>query len=296
MRFNQNFPSEIRHLLRNHARTFALTLAILPQSLREPLGLAYLLARVSDTIADAGRIRRERRIALLEELDATLVGKCPGIWQPRILPGELSDNERELMNSVPKLLAALKRSPERDEVTSLWKSIVEGQRFDLTRFPSEAALGRDELERYCGLVAGSVGEYWTTLIVKYSPRSLLDSKEEMKRLGCGYGKGLQLLNILRDRSEDRFLGRRYVEEGDLAELFELAEAWLRSGEKYLAGLRPGRLLMATALPYDLAMRTLRKIKRYPKAAGIRIPRREVRSALVRSVTCLCLPRRMNPAS
>lgn len=68
---------EISYLLRNHARTFALTLAILPRSLREPLGVTYLLARASDTIADAGMISRERRVALLEELESALSGGSP---------------------------------------------------------------------------------------------------------------------------------------------------------------------------------------------------------------------------
>jgi len=287
---------EIRHLLRDNARTFALTLGILPRSLSAPLGLAYLLARASDTIADSGTIPRERRTAQLEELNAALAGNSPESWQPKIRPGELCDREEELIHSVPRLLATLKGSLDREEVINLWKSIVEGQRFDLARFPSEVPLGRDELEYYCGLVAGSVGKTWTLLIAKYAPQTLLYSEEEMKCLGCDYGKGLQLLNMLRDRIEDRALGRRYVEGGDPAGLFELAETWLRSGEKYLTGLRPGRVLMATVLPHDLAARTLRAIKRSPNVARVSIPRSEVRTLLFRGVLSLGLPRRWNPAS
>ena len=39
-------------LLRGVSRTFSLTLRVLPRSLRGPVGLAYLLARTADTIAD----------------------------------------------------------------------------------------------------------------------------------------------------------------------------------------------------------------------------------------------------
>ena len=46
---------EMPDMLRVHARTMELSLRLLPCSLREPLGLAYLLARVSDTIADSRR-------------------------------------------------------------------------------------------------------------------------------------------------------------------------------------------------------------------------------------------------
>jgi farnesyl-diphosphate farnesyltransferase len=287
---------EIRYLLNDHARTFALTLRILPRSLREPLVLGYLLARASDTIADAGTIPCERRIALLEELRRSLGGGRCDRWQPKILSGDLSDSEEELIRAVPQLIAALQGSPDSKELISLWQSIIEGQLADLTRFPSEMPLGEEELKRYCFLVAGAVGETWTLLIAKHEPQTLLRPEEEMKRLGGEYGKGLQLVNILRDRVEDRSVGRLYVKNEDLSSLYDLAEEWLGSGEEYLTGLRPGRILMATALPHDLAVRTLREIKRSPEAARVRIPRREVRDVLVRNLYSLCLPRHMNPAS
>ena len=181
---------EIRRLLRLHARTFALTLRFLPRSLREPLGLAYLLARASDTITDSGAIPLERRIALLEELRSSLDGDAFDIWQPKTYEGELSNNDGELICAVPQLIASLKSSPDCKELISLWQSITKGQLSDLTRFPSEAPLKEEELERYCFLVAGSVGEIWTKLIAKHEPQTLLRPEEEMRRLGIAYGKGL----------------------------------------------------------------------------------------------------------
>jgi farnesyl-diphosphate farnesyltransferase len=287
---------EISRLLRLHARTFALTLRFLPRALREPLGLAYLLARASDMIADEGTILHDGRIALLEELRSSLDGDAFDIWQPKTHEGELSDNDGKLIRAVPQLIAALKGSPDCKELISLWRSIIKGQLSDLTRFPSEAPLKEEELERYCFLVAGSVGEIWTKLIAKHEPQTLLRPEEEMRRLGIAYGKGLQLVNILRDRVDDRSVGRHYVKDADLPALYDMAEEWLGSGEEYLTGLRPGRILMATAMPHDLAVRTLRGIKHSPNAERVSITRWEVRSVLVRNVTSLCLPRRMNPAS
>jgi farnesyl-diphosphate farnesyltransferase len=232
----------------------------------------------------------------LEELRSSLGGGLCDAWQPKILSGELSDNEGELIRAVPQLIAALQGSPDSKELISLWQSIVEGQLSDLTRFPSKVPLGRDELERYCFLVAGSVGGTWTNLIAKHEPQTLQRPQGEMERLGIAYGKGLQLVNILRDRVEDRSAGRHYVQDADLPALHDLAKEWLGSGEEYLTGLCPGRILMATAMPHDLALRTLRELKRLPNTARVCIPRWEVRSVLVRNVTSLCLPRRVNPAS
>ncbi|MCI0869448.1 MAG: squalene/phytoene synthase family protein, partial [Chloroflexi bacterium] len=39
-------------LLKGVSRSFYLTLRVLPGGIREPVGLAYLLARAADTIAD----------------------------------------------------------------------------------------------------------------------------------------------------------------------------------------------------------------------------------------------------
>jgi len=286
----------IRHLLRTHARTFALTLSLLPHQLRGSLGVAYLLARTSDTLADAGEIPKGRRLALLDDLAGALAKDRPSAWNPKIQRGELGAGNDELIRALPQLLAILDENPDRREVIGLWRSIVEGQNFDLTRFPSEDPLGVEELDRYCGLVAGSVGETWTTLIAKHAFQTLRHPLAEMRHLGFEYGKGLQLLNILRDRTADRAMGRSYVAEWELSAMADLSEQWLRSGEKYFQGLRPGRILMATALPFDLAMHTLGKIRQSPEEPRIRLPRSMVRWIVIRGTASLCLPRRMNPAS
>src|SRR5438876_11928465 len=55
-------------LLRQVSRSFYLSLAILPRPLREPIGLAYLLARAAATVADTRLIVREDRVRHVETL------------------------------------------------------------------------------------------------------------------------------------------------------------------------------------------------------------------------------------
>src|SRR5438128_10475148 len=55
-------------LLRQVSRSFYLSLAILPRPLREPIGLAYLLARAADPVADTRLIVREERVRHVETL------------------------------------------------------------------------------------------------------------------------------------------------------------------------------------------------------------------------------------
>src|SRR5438093_12461950 len=55
-------------LLRSVSRSFYLSIRFLPALLREPIALAYLLARTSDTVADTSQIPLMVRIETLKLL------------------------------------------------------------------------------------------------------------------------------------------------------------------------------------------------------------------------------------
>ena len=61
-------------LLRGVSRSFYLTLRVLPGDLRIPIGLAYLLARAADTIADTRLLPSEDRLERLLEFRAQVDG------------------------------------------------------------------------------------------------------------------------------------------------------------------------------------------------------------------------------
>lgn len=290
-------PAEqIQRLLNHHARSFALTLRFLPRELREPLGLAYLLARASDTVADAVGISRKRRLLMLEELKDAL-GSESFRWKPTFTEGELSESELKLIAAVPALLAMMERHSGRGELLQLWQTILKGQIFDLGRFIPEAPpLVFEELEEYCYLVAGSVGEAWTRLIANHAPRIFLRPHAEMEKLGIGYGKGLQLLNILRDRAEDRAQGRLYLPEEAVPKMMEQASEWLTHGEEYCLHLRPGRIRYASELPLRLAWRTLDRMSKSPESPRVKILRWEVYAVLLKTLPSLGLRSLRNPVS
>jgi farnesyl-diphosphate farnesyltransferase len=284
--------SEIARLLCGHARTMALSLQILPRDLREPLELAYLLARISDTVADEGDASAVERIVWLERFASCLESKSLA-QDPPSATG-FSSQEMELLAALPGILALLEKSPDREEIKALLREILEGQLFDLRRFSHGGPpLDRAELERYCDLVAGSVGRCWTRLIAGHAPGKLLLPAERLLPLAGDYGKGLQLVNILRDRWEDRVAGRNYLKEEEVPELLKLAAMWLRSGSSCCEGLRPGRILVATSLPLNLAQATLPLVEGSLKA---KLSRSTVRGILLRSLASLWLPRRADPAS
>jgi farnesyl-diphosphate farnesyltransferase len=229
-------------LLKGVSRSFYLTLRILPGPVRESIALAYLVARLSDTFAD----------------------------------GAGTDAERELLARRREIENWLAGSPDRREIESVWATIREGQDFDQHRFSDSAApLSAQELDRYTYLVAGCVGEFWTRLCAKKMPGFSSRGLAEMTALGIRFGKGLQLVNILRDREADFVKGRIYVPAERFEEVVDGARADLRAGWDYVHALRKYRLRVACALPLFLACETLDLIESDPSAPRAKVSRPRV---------------------
>ena len=75
--------------------------------------------------------------------------------------------------------------------------------------------GRD-LDDYIYRVAGCVGEFWTKICRAHVfPEARLDDHQLLED-GIRFGKGLQLVNILRDIPQDLRNGRCYVPRESLA--------------------------------------------------------------------------------
>jgi farnesyl-diphosphate farnesyltransferase len=237
---------------------------------------------------------REKRAAWLEEIRDSLAEKKFDP-QPRNHPEDLTPAELGLLDAFPSLFALLEKSPERKELIGLWCEILEGQLFDLRRFtPGSPSLDSIELERYCDLVAGSVGRYWTRLIARHAPGILRAPVAELLPLAGDYGKGLQLLNIIRDREADRAMGRHYVVEKNVPASLALTREWLTAGNCYLSALAPGRILMASSLPLDLATGTLPLIASALPGTRAKLSRSAVRKVLAAGMLSLVLPRCADP--
>ena len=62
-------------LLKATARSFYLTLRVLPARVRPQIGLAYLLARTTDTVADTEIVPLAQRLAALQNLRERILGQ-----------------------------------------------------------------------------------------------------------------------------------------------------------------------------------------------------------------------------
>lgn len=297
----------LAELRRKVSRSFDLSLRMLPRAMRRSVGLAYLLARASDTIADTAAVPVATRLAALEGFAGELGGGGTG-WRGGLEafgPEQTHEGERELLQRTGELFDELERLPERQAalVREVVTVIVGGQQLDLERFGGTGGVLPDEgsLEDYCYRVAGCVGVFWTRIgFETLGRRFSTHHQADLERLGASYGEGLQLVNILRDLPRDVTDGRCYLPVGPEAgqeKLLAEAAKWrdraregLEAGLHYGARLRTWRLRSATVLPALIGLPTLDLLDRADWDAlrgGVKVDRRVVRRAIW---DALCFPR------
>ena len=309
-------------LLKQVSRSFYLTLRVLPAAVRPQIGLAYLLARTTDTIADTELVSLEQRLNALQRLRERVLGQTAAplsfgeLARQQGLPAEqvlLEKTEASL-----SLLATLSPA-DLALVRRVLDVITSGQELDLERFGRPAGGGAAsaalktaaDLDDYTYRVAGCVGEFWTRICRAHLfPQAALDENQLIAD-GVRFGKGLQLVNILRDLPADLKNGRCYLPQETLAaagltpenlwlpahELsfravfdahLDQAGAHLAAGWRYTNALPYGefRVRLACAWPVLIGVKTLEKLRRasVPELQQrVKISRAEVRGVLWRSL-------------
>lgn len=290
-------PSKLQSylpLLRGVSRSFYLSIRLLPQAVRAPIAVGYLLARATDTVADTTALPQAERLALLQKLLAAIESPTGDL---SALAQQLADfanqqtdpHEKALMRTLPQCLKLLQGLSNADQASVRWVlgPITQGQLLDVTRFGQglQALQTEQELTDYTWQVAGCVGEFWTELCDRHLGAFASLPTVALSEMGRRYGMGLQRLNILRDAGDDLGAGRCYLPQDRLAALglspaelaqgvklrdnttlervaplfndyLDLTQAQLLDGLTYSCALNSRRLRVASALPALIGTRTL----------------------------------------
>ncbi|MGO8929569.1 MAG: phytoene/squalene synthase family protein [Limisphaerales bacterium] len=307
-------------VLKEVSRSFYLTLRVLPGKIRAPIGLAYLLARTTDTIVDTELVALEQRLEALRQLREWIQGRrTTPLAFGALARRQASRAEGVLLQKCEPSLALLDSLPTADRqlVREVLDIITSGQELDLRRFAGAAAgtlvaLRTDEeLDDYTYRVAGCVGEFWTKICRAHLfSRAPLDYAFLLAN-GVRFGKGLQLVNILRDVAADLRQGRCYLPEERLAGLglkpedllqpaseprvrplyhgyLDRADTHLLAGWAYTKALprRSVRVRLACSWPILIGRATLKLLRggnALDPAQRIKVSRRQVKRLMVRSV-------------
>ncbi len=210
-------------VLKRVSRSFYLTLAILPLAIRTQIGLAYLLARAADTIADTGELDDAVRSDCLRQLKGQLWRTTPD-WrviqkiQAQVITKQPDPDERRLLEELETCFQIFHscHATDRSYMAQVLSVLIGGMQFDLHHFPQksdadlQALRAIYEFEYYTYAVAGCVGEFWTKMMCHHLPGFRRWDQSRMIPQGIRYGKGLQMVNILRDLPKDLRKGRCYI--------------------------------------------------------------------------------------
>ncbi len=306
-------------LLAAVSRSFYLSLRVLPEPVRVPLSLSYLLARAADTIADVPVRPAAERLALLAAFEkAVHHGGDPAFFAAAAEFSTSVDHtgERILMERLPECWNALHACTPEEAVfiRTVLERIIRGQSLDLQRFADtsqpRALPDAAALDEYTWLVAGCVGEFWTEICALKIPGYTTIPHAEMLHHGTLYGKGLQLVNILRDQPRDMAEGRCYLPEDELRAAGVTSLTWpagdwkpwhavrrpwlaaarqrLASGRAYVRALTSVRLRFAALLPLLIGEATLDLLDAAPETVSptaAKIRRSQVKRLMLKALWC-----------
>lgn len=311
----------LRELLKETSRSFYLTLRVLPGRVRAQIGLAYLLARTTDTIADSDIVPVENRLRALQHLRDRILNRRSTLLDLKGIADHQGDPvERMLLEKCDVSLAHLRDFLPEDQqrIRDVLQTIISGQELDLRRFAGVsfeknivALQNEAELDDYTYRVAGCVGEFWTKICRTHLfPKAKLDETRLLND-AVRFGQGLQLVNILRDLPVDLRKGRCYLPQDQLAQMgltpadliqpgnrfkfkplfqryLDLAEAHLAAGWNYTNTIPRSqvRVRLACAWPILIGVETIRRLRIENVLEGsqrVKISRAEVWRIIFRSV-------------
>lgn len=271
------------------SRTFSKPIAMLPGDLEVAVTLGYLLCRIADTIEDHPAVdpeRRDRLFALF--LDVLERGADASEFESEFaqIRGEDAELSLARRTSIPMRVFAAQSERTRAACIEWVSEMARGMSLYSHRRKGEdgfvALHTTADLERYCYYVAGTVGHLLTDLFLE----ALGEEKESALGLRLredaeSFASGLQMVNILKDVTDDRerawsFVPRTAVARQGIgiaelceprhrasahaavAPLFDVARGHLDGALRYALAIPPSQtgIRLFCLLPLWMAARTL----------------------------------------
>jgi farnesyl-diphosphate farnesyltransferase len=300
------------------SRTFSITIDRLEEPMARHICLGYLLCRVADTIEDAGHVPPAEQTDLLTAYDRLLDPSDPLAvesfmndvepWIP-----EDPNADWRVVAETPRVLQTFESLDEepREIMRDPILELVGGMAMFTDRYAEEGGLRLqtlEELEEYCWYAAGTVGTLITGLVARSASP---EHAEEMRQNARSFALLLQLVNIAKDVESDYheennvYLPAEWLAEENvdveavtadtnqrgvtnvIQRVTGRAEGYLDDAQRYLEVVpeRHGNRLSAWAIPYLLAVGTMRELRERPedvvREGDVKISRAEVYALLQR---------------
>ncbi|MCA0757153.1 squalene/phytoene synthase family protein [Paenibacillus sp. N4] len=237
-------------MLQKTSRTFFIPINRLVPGLKEAVASAYLCMRAIDEIEDHETLADELKIGLLQGVhDAFQSGDAINQTQKLLAP------HRELLPEVSLRLDewALYCPPTVTPVVYRYIAKMAKQMAEWVHAGWTIRTEAD-LDGYTYSVAGMVGEMLSEIWFWFD-----GTKSDMKK-AVAFGRGLQAVNILRNRTEDLERGVDFYPDGwGSKEMLKYTRRNLKIADSYIEDLRGGPALDFCKIPLKLAHATVNLI-------------------------------------
>jgi farnesyl-diphosphate farnesyltransferase len=242
--------NEAMSMLKKTSRTFYIPISYLDLGLREAVTSAYLCMRAIDEIEDHNELNDELKVELLFGIHEIF-------------------KSQDIMEATPILLSPYRKVlPEVTMQLDKWAILCPSSGAPIVyHYIAKMALHMSEwvqsgwnihteedLDRYTYSVAGMVGEMLSELWLWH------DGTQSDLTKAVAFGRGLQSVNILRNRDEDLKRGVDFFPDGwGFHEMQQYTRRNLQTADSYIADLKDGPALKFCKIPLALAHATVNLI-------------------------------------
>ncbi|SHE93622.1 farnesyl-diphosphate farnesyltransferase [Seinonella peptonophila] len=252
------------------SRTFFIPIDRLPNGLKEAVASAYLCMRAIDEIEDDPSLPASHKTSLLEKISSILV-------RP-FMASDWNYLFRDYHSLLPEVTlrindwAKLSPSPIAQNIFHATAVMAKGMAVWVQR--NWTIRTKDDLDNYTYYVAGLVGELLNEIWHWY------DQTDADQELAIAFGRGLQAVNIIRNRDEDLKRGVDFFPDGwEKADMFSYARQNLEMADRYMTQISNKAIYDFCKIPVALAHGTLDIME-----AGKRKLTRNAVKAIVKAVT------------
>lgn len=247
--------SDALNILKDTSRTFYIPIARLPLGLQEAVASSYLCFRAIDQIEDHPELDNLTKAKLLRSISLTLQEAGVDGFDANAFTLGFDTYESYLEEVTLRiqewaLLAPATIAPR------IWDAIAAmADRMAYWAESNWKINTQSDLDRYTFSVAGAVGLLLSDLWAWY------DGTQTNRALAIGFGRGLQVVNMLRNHKEDLTRGVDFFpQDWNAEDMQKFARFNLAMADAYNNSLPAGPALEFCQVPLTLAYGTLNALE------------------------------------
>lgn len=252
----EKYPKDAMRVLKETSRTFYIPITFLKADLKYSVASAYLVLRAIDEIEDHESIQNTTKFDLLMQLS--------DLFKRPFTQEEYCDIIAPVKEQLPevsiRLVDWIQACPEGSR--SLMMETASEMAFGMAKWAKEnwQVHTKEDLDDYTYYVAGCVGVYLSKLW------NWSYGQETNEELAIEFGRGLQIVNILRNQKEDK--EERSVsfvpDDWSRDQLFAYADENLAQADAYIETLNEKSTILFCHLPLAFAHKSLAAMKKGEK--------------------------------